>query len=75
MSPEYLRNLLQTDKKLGEALSGEQNAELRAAFEDAVRNGRVRYILVRTDPNGKVTHEEYQLDPKRWDPGSIQLPE
>jgi hypothetical protein len=74
MSPEYLRDLLQNDKKLGEALSGKQNAELRAAVEDSIRNGRVRYILVRTDANGVVRHEEYQLDPERWDPGSIQLP-
>ena len=71
MSPEYLRELLQIDNRLGTSLNGD--AELRVDVDQAVHDGRVEYVLVRADAGGKVTYTEYNLEEGRWLPSTVKV--
>jgi hypothetical protein len=72
MSPEYLRELLQIDNRLGTNLNADA-ATLRVEVDDAVHDGRVEYVLVRTDASGQVSYTEYNLEEGRWLPDTVKV--
>ncbi|OJF15816.1 toxin glutamine deamidase domain-containing protein [Couchioplanes caeruleus] len=71
MSPEYLRDLLRHDNKLGVELAGDE--ELRAAVQQAITQGKVDYLVARTRIDGTVNVKPYSLPPERWQYWTIDV--